>query len=412
MLNPVAPFRAALRHRNLRILFAGQAASDAGDWLYNVALLALVYERTGSSALLGATTAARMLPLVVLGPLGGVLADRLDRRRLMIGSDVLRAACMAALAAVALTDAPIILAPVLAALCTAAGAAYPPCVLSLIPRLASDQDLPAANAARVTIMHACIMLGPVLGAGLLVVGPTAVAFVVNGATFLAGAAAVAALPREALHRPAASAAHAGLRSDLAGGWRALRAYPDAAVLVSAEVLASAVYGALTVLFVLLSERLGLGSAGYGYLMAALGIGAVLSAGIAGRAADSPRPRRAMAAAVVLLGAPLPIAMLGWLPGVLLIAVLAGAGSLVSEVVGDTALQRSLDPAVFARVYGLVLPASLAGIALGALLAPLCVDVVGLDGTLIVIAAVCAAYAIAVAATRSPVWGDARETAAA
>jgi hypothetical protein len=105
-------------------------------------------------------------------------------------------------------------------------------------------------------------------------------------------------------------------------------------------------------------------------------------------------------------------MLGWLPGVLLIAVLAGAGSLASEVVGDTALQRSLDPAVFARVYGLVLPASLAGIALGALLATPCVALVGLDGTLIFVAAVCAGYAIAVAATGSPVWGDARETAAA
>jgi hypothetical protein len=46
MLSPVAPFRAALRHRNLRILFAGQTASDAGDWLYNVALLALVFDRT------------------------------------------------------------------------------------------------------------------------------------------------------------------------------------------------------------------------------------------------------------------------------------------------------------------------------------------------------------------------------
>ena len=51
MLSPVAPFRAALRHRNLRILFAGQVTSDAGDWLYNVALLALVFDRTGSSAL-------------------------------------------------------------------------------------------------------------------------------------------------------------------------------------------------------------------------------------------------------------------------------------------------------------------------------------------------------------------------
>src|SRR3954465_15771394 len=110
MFNPAAPFRVALRLRDARLLLTGLAASEAGDWLYNVALLALVYDRTGSSAWLGVTTAARILPLVALGALGGVLADRFDRRALMIGSDLLRAACMGALAAVALTEAPIVLA--------------------------------------------------------------------------------------------------------------------------------------------------------------------------------------------------------------------------------------------------------------------------------------------------------------
>lgn len=403
MLNPAAPFRVALRHRGLRILFTGQVASDAGDWLYNVALLALVYGQTGSSAWVGVTTAARILPLVALGPLGGVLADRFDRRALMIASDLLRAACMGTLAIVALTDAPVFLAPALAALSTAAGAAYPPCVVALVPRLVSEDDLPAANAARVTIMHVCIVAGPVFGAALLLLGSAALAFAVNGATFLIGACAVAALPREALRCPraAAAAARSTLSSDLLAGWRALRDYPDAVALVGAEVVASAAYGTLTVLFVLLSERLGLGPAGYGYLMAAVGIGAVLSAGVASRAAASSRPRYALAAAVVILGAPLPIAIAGWLPGVLLVAALAGAGSLVSEVVGDTALQRSLEPDVFARAYGLVLPAALAGIVLGALLAPPCVALVGVDGTLLVVAAICTACAaMIVAGSRS------------
>jgi predicted MFS family arabinose efflux permease len=392
MLNPVAPLRVALRHRHLRILFAGQLASDAGDWLYNVALLALVFERTGSSALLGATTAARMLPFVLLGPLGGVLADRLDRRALMIGSDLARALCMAALAVVAVTGAPILLAPALAALSTAAGAAYPPCVLALIPRLAGDEDLPAANAARTTIMNACIVVGPVLGAALLLVGPAAVAFAVNGATFLAGAAAVAALPRTALRRPEAGAEHAGVLA----GWNALRGYPDALPLVGAHVVASAAYGALTVLFELLSERLGLGAAGYGYLVAALGVGAVLAAGLAERAASLGRPRLVLAVAVAAIGAPLPLALAGPLPAALLVAAVFGAGTLVSEVVGDTALQRSLDPAVFARAYGLVLPAALAGIVLGALLAPPCVALVGLNGTLLIVAGTCVAYGALIA----------------
>src|SRR5690242_18536313 len=66
MLNPAAPFLTALRQRNLRVLFAGLVASQAGDWLYNLALLAFVYERTGSSAWVGITTAARIVPEVVL----------------------------------------------------------------------------------------------------------------------------------------------------------------------------------------------------------------------------------------------------------------------------------------------------------------------------------------------------------
>src|SRR5262249_42003822 len=157
MLNPVAPFRVALRLRDARLLLTGLAASVAGDWLYNLALLALVYDRTGSSAWLGVATAARMLPLVGLGPLGGVLADRFDRRALMIGSDLARAACMAGLAVVAASGAPIALAPLLAGLSAAAGVAYAPCVVALVPRLASGDDLPSVNAARVSITHLCVV---------------------------------------------------------------------------------------------------------------------------------------------------------------------------------------------------------------------------------------------------------------
>jgi MFS family permease len=83
MFNPI---RVAARTRDLRLLLSGLAASQAGDWLYNLALLALVYDRTGSTTWVGIATGARVLPLVVLGPLGGIVADRLDRRRLMIGS--------------------------------------------------------------------------------------------------------------------------------------------------------------------------------------------------------------------------------------------------------------------------------------------------------------------------------------
>src|SRR5690242_3073849 len=186
MLNPVAPFRIALRERDLRLLLGGLATSQAGDWLYNLALLAFVYERTHSSMWVGLTTAVRIVPEVGLGSLGGVLADRVDRRALMLGSDAVRALTMVALALVAVAHAPVVLAPLLAGLSTAAGSAYPPCVVAILPRLVSEEQLPAANAARVSVTFICVVAGPVFGAGLLLLGSPALAFAVNGVTFALG----------------------------------------------------------------------------------------------------------------------------------------------------------------------------------------------------------------------------------
>src|ERR1700684_3204431 len=76
--------------RSFHLLLVGLAASSCGDWLYNVALLALVYGRTHSPTLTAITPAARVAPMLVLGPFSGALVDRLDRRALMIGSDLVR----------------------------------------------------------------------------------------------------------------------------------------------------------------------------------------------------------------------------------------------------------------------------------------------------------------------------------
>ena len=404
MLNPARPFLISLRQRDLRVLFSGLVISQAGDWLYNLALLAFVYERTGSTVWVGITTAARIVPEVVLGPLGGVLADRHDRRVVMILSDVLRAASMGALALVAFAGAPIVLAPILAALCTAAGAAYPQCVVAVLPRLVGAGDLAAANAARISITALCVIAGPAIGAALLILSSAAVVFAVNGATFLVGAALVAALPREALRRPAGAVeeAHASIRSDLAVGWRALRENPEALPLVGAEIVSSSVYGALTVLFVLIGERLGLGAAGYGYLVSALGVGGVLGAGLAHRAASSDRPRRALIAAAAAIAVPLVLLTVsGSVAAALALAACIGAGQFVTEVVSDTTLQRSLHPTVFARAYGLAVPACVAGIVAGALLAPPCVAVIGLNGTLALTGGLVLAYAAAAFAQPQP-----------
>ena len=198
--------RSALRHGAFRRLVAGLAISQAGDWLYNVALLAFVYERTHSATWLAVTTAARVAPIVVFGPLGGVLADRFDRRRVMVASDLVRVVLMLGLATVALTGLPVVLAPVLAALATAAAAPYPACTAATTPRLVPDADLPGATRRDRRSAWAR-WRRPVVGAALLFLGSPATAFLVNAGTFALSALAVLSIPAGAAFRPGRTGAN-------------------------------------------------------------------------------------------------------------------------------------------------------------------------------------------------------------
>jgi MFS family permease len=193
--------RSALRHRGLRRLLLGLGASQAGDWIYNVALLGLVYGRTHSAMWVSATTLVRVLPVVVLGPIGGMLADRYNRKTLMIVCDVLRAAIMLMFVAMAVCSLPIGWAPVLAGLATAAGAPYPACAAATTVRLVPDADLSGANAARAVIGPTCIVVGPAIGAVLLALSSAGLAFAVNTVSFVVSALAVASIPGGAVFAP-------------------------------------------------------------------------------------------------------------------------------------------------------------------------------------------------------------------
>jgi MFS family permease len=317
--------------RDFRLLLGSLAVSSCGDWLYNIALLAFVYERTGSATWLALTTAARVLPIVLLGPLGGVLADRWDRRRLIIASDLVRAALMVALAAVAALGMPVLLAPLLAAAATAAGTVQPPSVAASTPRLVAAADLQRANAARAAIGQGAIVAGPALGAVLLAASSPAVAILANAATFLASATAIAAIPAGPAFRPARAGAGSRLLAELRGGVDALRGAPAAVRVVAADVLCSAVYGVQTVALVLVAREVGAGAGGYGLLLGAFGVGGLAGAAVAGRL-DGAQWRRTLAVAlglVALTAAALGVVGTLWLAVAL--AVAGGAGAVVAEV---------------------------------------------------------------------------------
>ena len=180
--------RAALRHRDYRFLLAASSVSQTGDWLYNVALLVWVYDATHSATWVAVVTVARLVPYVVVGPFGGVVADAYDRRTVLIVSDLVRAGLMFGLAAVTNVEGPVGIAALLACVTTAAGTAYRPSVVAMLPEIVGERDLAAANATEGLVENLSVVLGPAIGAGLVVVGTPTFSFVINGLTFLASAA--------------------------------------------------------------------------------------------------------------------------------------------------------------------------------------------------------------------------------
>lgn len=385
--------RAALGYPQFRRLLTALAVSQAGDWLYNLALLALVYDRTHSSTWVAVTTAARVAPIVVGGPLGGVIADRWDRRRLMVLSDVARVACMLGLAAVAVAGLPIALAPLLAALATAASSPYPSCVAATTPRLVPDSALAGANAARAAVSTLCIVAGPGFGALLLLLGSPTIAFLVNASTFAVSAVLVLSLPAGALFAPErADRRPTSVWAEVCEGAEALRAEPEAMRLVGADVMCSVVYGAHTVLLLLLARDLGIGDAGYGYLLAAGGVGGALGTAVAGGVAEAARQQPLLVAAGATVALPaMLLSVSPSLPLLLMWAFLIGMGSVIVEVATDTSLQKCLSPDVLARAYGIAFPAAIAGIVVGSLVAAPLVHLFGLQGALFLVAAAMAGY---------------------
>ena len=359
------------------------AISCAGSWAYNVALAVFVFEQTQSLGWVGAATVGRFVPALVLGAYGGVLAERFERVRLMATVDVVSAVWMLLLALVALLDGPVLLAILLAALTSVSGTVYEPAVAAITPQTVPESDLAAANTLRNMVDNIAIIAGPALGALLLLAGPAPLVFAANGVSFLLSAVVVQRMSVRSQAVDVTEGGTVGPLQQMMVGVRAIASSATAALLVIYSVVASFVDGVDTVQFMILSEeRLGTGPSGYGYLLAGLGVGGVLAAGLVNRLAARPR-----LGGVILLGMGVYC-----LPTLLFLVVtspaaafgiqgLRGAGTLVVDVLAVTALQRSLPPDVLGRVFGAFFTAVLAAISLGALVTPAVIDGVGLDASL-------------------------------
>lgn len=382
--------RAPFRHPDFRKLATGLAISQTGDWLYNVALIVLVIRATHSATWVAAAGIVRLVPYVAFGSLGGVVADRFPRKRVMIVSDLARAGIMGLLALVDLTSGSALIAIVLSGLSTCFAVAYGPALNAGIPLIVTEDELSAANSISSTIQNVCIAVGPAVGGVLLLLGSPATAFIVNAASFLGSAIAVARV--EADLGPAPTEEHhvePSMLVRLRVGLDALRGSADVIVLVATWTAASFLYGTQIVLFALLATgRLGIGDDGMSFLYAALGVGGIAAAGVAHRAADRPRQGMTLAITTLIPAAAFAGYAFTTSPALgYLLAAIIGATSIVLDVLVLTSLQRMLGNEVMGRAFGAVDSIVVAGMLLGSVVIPPAATLVGVRGAVLASSAV-------------------------
>jgi hypothetical protein len=378
-----ASYRSALRARDLRLLFAGLITSATGNWAYNVALLGFVYERTHSLAWVGAAGLARYLPSLLFSTYGGVIAERTERIRLMMSSDLLCAVWQAGLVVVAVDRGSPALALALAVLTSTTNIVYNPAVAATIPAIVNEDDLVAANALNGTIEQLVVISGPAVGAALLVFGSTSLVFAVNASSFVLSALIVSRIHVRSRPVDVTEEGRAGPLRQMAVGAKTIVRLPAARILVAFCALVSFVYGTDTVLFVGVSQhRLGTGAEGFAYLLGGLGIGGILMAAAVDRISRSPKLAPWIIGGVA--GYTLPTALLTVIHSVGIavpLEIVRGGSTLVVDVLAITALQRSVPGEQLARVFGVFFAFVLGAISLGAVITPPLISGFGLNAGL-------------------------------
>jgi MFS family permease len=382
------PLGSVFRNPALRKMQLALLGSLVGDWAYATAVSVFAYGVGGAKAV-GLYFTVRLALMAVAAPFVSTLADRLPRKSLMIGCDLVRFALVAAAALCLYADTPAWPVFVLAGAASLASAAFRPAQNAWMPALAdSPEELTAANGASSTLESLSFFLGPALGAFLLTLSDVPTVFMVNAVTYLWSAALVAsirprpgALASESDHHdaPEGEAAPSGLLRETAEGFRAVAS--DRNILMVAWLLcaqtivagATAVYGV-----VIAVEILKTGPKGVGYIDAAFGVGAIIGGFIAIGRARKRRLATDMSVGVVVWSIPLLAIWASPTIGVVFaVVILMGIGNPLVDVNFATILQRITPDEVMGRVFGTVEGACIATMALGSLIMPFLIEEFGL-----------------------------------
>ncbi len=373
-----AAFRAGpLAVRDFRLLSIGQLASTAGDFCYAVALPWLVLSTHGGTVLLGTVLACYGVPRTVLIPVGGILADRLSPRAVMLAADAVRCVLVAVLTVFAARGLVSLafLGPV-AALIGAGEGLFLPASAAIMPSLLPADQLQAGNGLSAAMIQIGSLAGPVLGGILVTTAGSAPAFAIDAASFAISAAALAMM--RGRREPAAGpASQQTLGTTDPGPAQPAPAQPDPAsreeisiwrLFLNARVLQAIVLIAVLANFVIAGAfevalpalaHARFGAAGFGSLIACFGAGSLAGMLTAARLTGLRRPAAAACAGFLIGGVAISfVPFLGGLPGAAAAALVFGAAGSFGNVIIVTLLQQWAPAYLLGRVMSLVMLASI------------------------------------------------------
>jgi MFS family permease len=380
----------ALEHPLFRRFFFSQAVSILGHWMQQIALQWLVYRTTGSAAMLGLVAFANQAPILFIAPFSGVLADRLDRRKLLIATQSFASVQALLLAVLVLSDAfetwhlvaMAFLFGIVAGLDT-------PVRHSLFVTMVDDRsDLPNAIALNSFLMNSGRLIGPSIAGVVLIYVQEGYLFLFNALSYLGVVWVAWTLPRV---RPPRDVAITGfIRSlkdaaDYAWHQHQIR---ELLALIACIAFFGSSYIVLMPVFA--RDVFGGGSETLGFLVGCAGFGAVMgTAYLAGRANVDRLPRRLMFSGMLAGGALLAVGLSPWLWLTYTLMVLLGFGIIVTAAGTNMILQSVVDDDKRGRVVSFYTMSFLGMVPFGALAGGNLANTIGAPKTAMIFGVACA-----------------------
>jgi MFS family permease len=357
-VHPVGYIELLRNNRAFRQLWLGQVVSQMGDWFDTIALYTMILNLTGSGRDVGLLLVARFLPSFVFGPLSGVLADRFNRRTIMIVSDLLRAVVVLGFLLVRRADQLWIIY-VLTVLQLALSTFFEPAKTAVIPSIVSDRELVAANAISSVTWSAMLTLGAAIGGVITGLLGTEIAFVLDSMTYLLSAALIASVrfPKrpERVKGKLTVGTALGITETIDGA-RYVKHRPRILALLLVKPAWGLGGGILTLLPVFGEKIFPVGKSaatGIGVLFAARGIGTAVGPIVARRVAGEGKKRMLTTIGISFLIGGLGYIAFGTTPSfivALIVLGLAHTGGSILWVFSTVMLQREVEDGFRGRVF--------------------------------------------------------------